>query len=78
MLGAVAEHIATTVAIPVPDWTNERAFNATGEDWYFSTFPSGKTTSPTAAPEAFRRRSLFVEPRDLTRDGLDLLGNRVA
>lgn len=69
-LAAVAEHLALSYALSVPDWTEEpgrslqRPFFAGGLD-------SLKATLIVESPTAFRRRLIFVSADALSRPRMD-------
>ena len=78
MLGAAAEYIAETFGIDTPGWAMRGSFNLSSNDWFLSNFENARSRAKRTSPGPFRRRGLYLEPRDLGRDGFDLLGNRVA
>ncbi len=65
-LAALAEHLALSDRIAVPDWT-ERAARFLGEPFFAGGLESLKATLLVESPLAFRRRLIFISADALSR-----------
>lgn len=59
-LAALAEHLAVTCNLPVPEWTGkpERFLD---RFWFPTAFKSLHATALVESPAAFRRRGIFID-----------------
>jgi hypothetical protein len=76
MLGALAEYVALKSDIATPAWSAMSHRVWCGRAWFLSELKSVRASALSTSPASFRARGIFLEPRDLTRDGLDLAGVR--
>jgi hypothetical protein len=76
MLGGLAEYVALKSDIPTPPWSALPYRLWCGRAWFLSELNSVRASALSTSPASFRARGIFLEPRDLTRDGLDLAGVR--
>lgn len=65
-LAAVAEHLARTHGLPVPDWTETQG-NELKTPFFAGGLESLKGVLVAESPTAFRRRLLFVSKNALSR-----------
>lgn len=69
-LAAVAEHLARSYGLTIPDWTEEQ-----GNELHYPFFSGGleslKGVLVAESPTSFRRRMLFVSKDALSRPRLD-------
>lgn len=65
-LGALAEHLALSERIPVPEWTEEPN-RFLSEPFFAGGLESLKATLLVESPLAFRRRLIFISADGLTR-----------
>lgn len=68
-LSAVAEHLARSYGLPVPDWTETQG-NDLHEPFFAGGLESLKGVLVAESPTAFRRRLLFVSKDALSRPRL--------
>ncbi|HZV72590.1 MAG TPA: hypothetical protein VFF79_02635 [Conexibacter sp.] len=65
-LGALAEHLARTHALPVPAWA-QSAERVLDHMWFPGVAPGFRPTALRESPAAFRRRGIFIARGALTR-----------
>lgn len=65
-IAAVAEHLANTYGLPVPDWTDTQG-DKLHKPFFAGGLESLKATLLAESPTAFRRRLLFVSKNALSR-----------
>jgi hypothetical protein len=68
-LAAVAEHLARSFGLPVPDWTDTQG-NDLHQPFFAGGLESLKAILFMESPTAFRRRLLFVSKNALSRPRL--------
>jgi len=70
VLAALAEHLADRMGIAPPPWVEDRE-RLDGGGWTLDGgLPSRRADAIALAPPAFRRRHVYVDLRDLARDGV--------
>ena len=67
LLGALAEHLATTDDRQVPPWSLLGGRVWIGRIWFLDPLPSARVWALAHSPAAFRRRGVFLHPDDLHR-----------
>lgn len=68
LIGALAEHLAFHHGLAYPPWAEE--LDRFLDQWWFPVNrPAARAAAIVHAPAAFARRGVFVERRDLERDG---------
>jgi hypothetical protein len=65
-LGALAEHLSRTHALPVPAWA-QSAGRVLDHMWFPGVAPGFRPTALRESPAAFRRRGIFIARGALTR-----------
>jgi hypothetical protein len=75
LLGAVCEYVARSSGIATPAWSASPIRLWCGRIWFLSDLQSVRASALATSPGPFRARGIFLEPRDLTRDGVDLAGS---
>ncbi|WP_079626093.1 hypothetical protein [Mycobacteroides abscessus] len=68
LLAAAADLIASTLGEPCPAWAGARE-RFLPDPWWVSDLSSGQLFALAHSPNAFRRRRIYIDGRDLTSDG---------